>query len=174
MVLYPLVYIVLTLPLSAGRMYAMAHNGRHISTTYDIFAGSFLTSCGWVDSLLYTLTRRRLLKDSMPGGAPGSGSRRSHWEDQLGSQGITHTRTVTIANHGIHELEDVDREGFESGGGGKKRSVIVGSGEERTHSPTGSLDPILTGLSQLKGRSKTEVTVGERNFLDDDSERERR
>lgn len=69
MTLYPLVYVVLTLPLSAGRMWSMAHNGQPYSDRYACFAGAMIASCGWADSLLYTLTRRRLLSDTMPTGA---------------------------------------------------------------------------------------------------------
>ncbi|EME86978.1 uncharacterized protein MYCFIDRAFT_118421, partial [Pseudocercospora fijiensis CIRAD86] len=65
MTLYPLVYVVLTLPLSAGRMWSMSHGSRPTSDLFSCIAGALLTSCGWVDSLLYTLTRKRLLEDSM-------------------------------------------------------------------------------------------------------------
>ncbi|KAF2207345.1 hypothetical protein CERZMDRAFT_7712, partial [Cercospora zeae-maydis SCOH1-5] len=65
MMLYPFAYVVLTLPVSAGRMWTMAHNGRSTSHAYASLAGSLLTSCGWIDALLYTLTRRRLLRDTM-------------------------------------------------------------------------------------------------------------
>ncbi|CAG8953107.1 hypothetical protein HYFRA_00003304 [Hymenoscyphus fraxineus] len=55
MVLYPLVYVVLTLPLAAARVAAMTYHNppREIY----IFAGAMMTSCGWVDVLLYTTTR---------------------------------------------------------------------------------------------------------------------
>lgn len=62
MVLYPLVYILLTLPLSAGRMWSMARGGKSYSDGYAIFAGCMLTSCGLMDVLLYSITRRRLLR----------------------------------------------------------------------------------------------------------------
>lgn len=89
MTLYPCVYVLLTLPLSAGRMWSYSQGGKPYSLRYATFAGSMLGSCGWVDSLLYTLTRQRLLKETMPAG----GARLS----DLGmSGGITHTRTVTV------------------------------------------------------------------------------
>lgn len=72
MMLYPCCYILLTLPLSVGRMWSMAH-GRTTSIVFSCIAGSLMTSCGWVDCLLYTLTRRRLLQDTMPYGS-GQGS----------------------------------------------------------------------------------------------------
>lgn len=60
MVLYPVIYVVLTLPLATGRMVTMA--GRTLPISFYCVAGSFLTSCGWLDTLLYTLTRRVFIK----------------------------------------------------------------------------------------------------------------
>jgi len=51
---------MLTLPLAGGRMAAMA--GHNPPTWYYCFAGSLITSCGWLDTLLYTLTRRVFIK----------------------------------------------------------------------------------------------------------------
>lgn len=62
MVLYPIAYIVLSLPLAAGRMAIM--NGRTPSLAYFCVAGAVMTSSGLVDVFLYTLTRRNLLVDS--------------------------------------------------------------------------------------------------------------
>ncbi len=56
MVLYPLVYIILTLPIAVGRMIAMT--GTNLPDIFLCIAGSFLTSCGWLDAIMYTLTRR--------------------------------------------------------------------------------------------------------------------
>jgi hypothetical protein len=64
MILYPIIYIVLTLPLAAGRMAAMS--GKKLPITYYCIAGSFLTSCGWLDTLLYTMTRRVFVKPERP------------------------------------------------------------------------------------------------------------
>lgn len=52
MVLYPFAYVLLTLPLSAGRMWSMSRNGQNPSDLFLVIAGSLMTSCGWVDSLL--------------------------------------------------------------------------------------------------------------------------
>jgi len=160
MMLYPCVYVVLTLPLSAGRMWTMAHHGRSASDTFACVAGSLLTSCGWVDSLLYTLTRRRLLQDTMPSLA--SGSRRAegqNWEaDQLGSTGITHTRTVTVEGGRMMELKDTHAH---RGAAARKE---MGGTARRTPSPSGSVDPILKG----RGRGKTDVSVGMRDISEDE------
>jgi hypothetical protein len=83
MILYPIIYIVLTLPLAAGRMAAMA--GRTLPVAYYCVAGALLCSCGWLDTLLYTLTRRVFIKSepqartrSPTGTGSRNGSRRWH------------------------------------------------------------------------------------------------
>jgi hypothetical protein len=81
MMLYPFVYVLLTLPISACRMWSMAHNGRPVSHTTQIIVGALLASCGWVDCLLYSLTRKRLIQETMGGahsGSHGSRSRSQH------------------------------------------------------------------------------------------------
>ncbi|KAF9893668.1 hypothetical protein FE257_009836 [Aspergillus nanangensis] len=62
MVIYPFVYLVLSLPLAAGRM----STARHIipSKSYFAVAGSLMAFSGFVDVLVYTLTRRHLLLDT--------------------------------------------------------------------------------------------------------------
>ncbi|KAJ4358403.1 uncharacterized protein N0V89_002985 [Didymosphaeria variabile] len=67
MILYPAVYVFLTMPLAIGRMVSMA--GVTLPDTFFCIAGSFLTSCGWVDALLYTLTRRVFVNSDVSGHA---------------------------------------------------------------------------------------------------------
>ena len=64
MVIYPVAYIVLSLPLAAGRM--ATARGETPSVTYFCVAGALITSSGLVDVLLYTLTRRNLILESEP------------------------------------------------------------------------------------------------------------
>ncbi|KAJ5127259.1 hypothetical protein N7448_008038 [Penicillium atrosanguineum] len=64
MTIYPIVYIVLSLPLAAGRM--ATANGSAPSITFFCCAGAIMTSSGLVDVTLYTLTRRALIVDSEP------------------------------------------------------------------------------------------------------------
>ncbi|KAE8376427.1 G protein-coupled glucose receptor regulating Gpa2-domain-containing protein [Aspergillus bertholletiae] len=61
MVIYPIVYLVLSLPLAAGRM----STARHIvqSRAYFAVAGSLMALSGLADVVVYTLTRRHLLLD---------------------------------------------------------------------------------------------------------------
>lgn len=62
MVIYPFVYLVLSLPLAAGRM----ATARHVapSRTYFAVAGSLMALSGFMDVLVYTLTRRHLLLET--------------------------------------------------------------------------------------------------------------
>ncbi|KAJ4374259.1 hypothetical protein N0V83_003000 [Neocucurbitaria cava] len=66
MVLYPAVYVILTLPIAVGRMVAMT--GTNMPDIFFCVAGSMLTSCGWIDALLYTLTRRILVSGEISTG----------------------------------------------------------------------------------------------------------
>lgn len=66
MILYPAVYVVLTLPIAVGRMVAMT--GTPMPDMFFCVAGSLLTSCGWIDALLYTFTRRILTNQDMSTG----------------------------------------------------------------------------------------------------------
>jgi hypothetical protein len=64
MIIYPFVYVICTLPLAAGRMAAMT--GRSIPYAYYCVAGSMITSCGWLDVILYAVTRRVLIFSDAP------------------------------------------------------------------------------------------------------------
>jgi hypothetical protein len=66
MVMYPLVYVLLTLPIAVGRMVAMT--GKALPDIFFVVAGALLTSCGWIDALLYTLTRRILVNNDLSNG----------------------------------------------------------------------------------------------------------
>lgn len=167
MTLYPCVYVLLTLPLSAGRMWSMNHNGTPTSDVFSVIAGCLLTSCGWVDSLLYTLTRKRLLQDTMP----HNSSRRTggDWEShELGSKGITHTRTVTVEAGALVDFEMM------VGPNGHHRRQVPSTVYERPSSPTGSIDPILSGKGMPGlhvGEVKTEITAGVRELRSSDEKR---
>ncbi|KAJ5900203.1 uncharacterized protein N7473_004273 [Penicillium subrubescens] len=61
MVLYPIAYIAFSLPLPAGRL--AVWNGAKVSTTFYCNAATLMTSCGFIDTILYTLTRRVLVNE---------------------------------------------------------------------------------------------------------------
>jgi hypothetical protein len=60
MVVYPVAYVALTLPLASGRVAAMA--GRHVPVIYLTVAGSLIGSCGVIDVILYISMRKGLVK----------------------------------------------------------------------------------------------------------------
>lgn len=62
MVIYPLAYVMLSLPLAAGRMSVSRHNVP--SKTYFAVSGALMALSGLVDVVLYSITRRHLLLDS--------------------------------------------------------------------------------------------------------------
>lgn len=62
MVIYPLVYLCLSLPLAAGRMSTATHN--ILSKKYFAVAGSLMALSGFVDTLVYTLTRRQMVLEA--------------------------------------------------------------------------------------------------------------
>ena len=59
MIIFPVVYVCCTLPLAAGRMAAMT--GMVIPYWWYCVAGAAITSNGWLDVLLYVMTRRVLV-----------------------------------------------------------------------------------------------------------------
>jgi hypothetical protein len=59
MIIFPVVYVCCTLPLAAGRMAAMT--GMMIPYWWFCVAGAAITSNGWLDVLLYVMTRRVLV-----------------------------------------------------------------------------------------------------------------
>lgn len=59
MIVYPVIYVVCTMPLAAGRVSSLA--GRELPQWFYPVAGSMLASLGWLDALLYTLTKKVLI-----------------------------------------------------------------------------------------------------------------
>ncbi|KAF1913921.1 integral membrane protein-like protein [Ampelomyces quisqualis] len=64
MVVYPLVYVVCTIPLASARMATMS--GSPPSLARLCLAGAMIASNGWLDVLLYTLTRRIMIFSDEP------------------------------------------------------------------------------------------------------------
>ena len=126
----------LTLPLSAGRMWSMAHGGKNLPDVYSCIAGGIMASTGFIDALLYTLTRKQLLKGSKPNGSRSSKSSdaarggyqtwpkrgasvfstqdstaralRSHASSIQQEGGITQTKTVTITGQRVYPPTPTD------------------------------------------------------------------
>jgi hypothetical protein len=58
-VAYPVIYVICTLPLVIARLMSMAH--REVTYLQLCVAGAMITSNGWLDVLLYSVTRSSLL-----------------------------------------------------------------------------------------------------------------
>lgn len=168
MMLYPMVYVVLTLPLSSTRMWSMAHGGQ---TTSDITActvGALLASCGWVDCLLYTLTRKRLLQETMGGSGRSAHSVTDPDSGMKGMNSILATTTFTVRNESLdggsphkgtrrfsEHMDDDNRPA-------KERSVVTEQPIiDRSPSPTESVEPILPrekgGMRRMLSDARKEV-----------------
>ncbi|CAK7224842.1 hypothetical protein SBRCBS47491_005692 [Sporothrix bragantina] len=57
--IYPIIYVVCTLPLALGRIATMA--GAEVPLSYFCAAGALITSNGWLDVLLWGSTRRSIV-----------------------------------------------------------------------------------------------------------------
>ncbi|KAI0202043.1 hypothetical protein F4808DRAFT_423303 [Astrocystis sublimbata] len=57
--IYPVIYLVCILPLATGRVATMAHHEPPVA--YFCFAGVLAASNGWLDVLLFTVTRRSIV-----------------------------------------------------------------------------------------------------------------
>jgi hypothetical protein len=64
MIIYPIIYVLCKLPLAAGRMAAMT--GHIIQYWYYCIAGAAITSCDWLEVLLYAVTRWVLVFSEAP------------------------------------------------------------------------------------------------------------
>jgi hypothetical protein len=86
MVLYPIAYVALSLPLPAGRL--ALWSGAKVPLTFYCIGATLMTSCGFVDTVLYTLTRRVLIRE-MGDAAPSMVDRTAV------------TRTVVVGDNGV-------------------------------------------------------------------------
>jgi hypothetical protein len=65
MIVYPITYVICTLPLATLRMVSMTTSGT-VSFGWFCFAGAMITSNGWLDVVLYSMTRRIMLFSDDP------------------------------------------------------------------------------------------------------------
>ncbi|KAI9374331.1 G protein-coupled glucose receptor regulating Gpa2-domain-containing protein [Aspergillus egyptiacus] len=128
MIIYPIAYIVLSLPLAAGRMATAQGNTPNI--VYFCVAGAMITSSGLVDVLLYTLTRKNLILESEPS------SDRSYNKFTTG-RGENHRTTITAdLGHlrtgitALRTLKDADEDGVTRDG--STDDIVQKSGVELT------------------------------------------
>ncbi|KIN03160.1 hypothetical protein OIDMADRAFT_160730 [Oidiodendron maius Zn] len=62
MVMYPVVYVVFSLPLPAGRL--AVWNGAKVSLIFYCVGATLMTSCGFIDTILYTFTRQMFVTET--------------------------------------------------------------------------------------------------------------
>lgn len=62
--LFPMIYLLCTAPLAVGRLITLS--GRMLSAEYFCFAGAMWTSNGWMNALLFSLTRGSILFQGSP------------------------------------------------------------------------------------------------------------
>ncbi|KAI4594800.1 hypothetical protein KJ359_007603 [Pestalotiopsis sp. 9143b] len=139
MLAYALIYTVLTLPLAAGRMAAMSHDT--VPDQYYLFAGALFTSSGWVDTVLYALTRRALLAAEL-GGHRGGGDdvhhaggraghnipRQSSTDSILAQTGFANANGIVMDRVIKIELDDMDNA---SNGGSVRKGYYVSAKAEK-------------------------------------------
>jgi hypothetical protein len=150
MILYPSIYTLCTIPLAAGRLASMS--GIEISLTYFCVAGSMITSNGWLDVVLYGLTRRGIVFNGDPAG-----------EDLgvetfiFGSRGIGGKNMGTVTTiKAMNALGDPERRSSNEGGN-QQRSRNRG-GRIRLSSGDSTENLYSAGRTGLGG-IKTETTV---------------
>jgi hypothetical protein len=133
------------MPIAIGRMVSMA--GVDLPDTFFCVAGAFLTSCGWVDALLYALTRRVFVNSEISGHAY---NRTTNTEGNInvarpGDDYGMHTinkevgRTITIVGGTNRLSRMVDK---------KRRGHPNGLTE---HSASGSQDSIMKPIAGTNG-----------------------
>ena len=171
MLLYPFAYIILSLPIAAGRMSLM--NGHNPGSTYFYATGALIMCSGWVDSILYFVTRRRLLEADIQTesgtGTDGSKRRRTGYGNVTSSIGEgTEPHVVSPTKHNYlaagkernrpsassstdHIIESVE---FTDLGGVNQTTVIEISTESKEDKPSSNIpstDPTISS-TPLGGR----------------------
>jgi hypothetical protein len=151
MVLYPTVYVILTLPLAIGRMVVMT--GHDMPDVFFVIAGCLLTSCGWVDALLYALTRRVLVSGDLstgnynrtatgtnPNGARPGDTEHYTLHSMNGKEPTSTSRTITITGGRKKLSHIVDHRGVRSYA---TRSHNEDMDYDEDYTRTGSQDSII-------------------------------
>ncbi|KAK4997110.1 hypothetical protein LTR66_003428 [Elasticomyces elasticus] len=126
MVIYPLVYTVCTLPLATSRMAVMT--GFHVSLRSLLVAGAMIASNGWLDVLLYTMTRKvPIFGEERPQEICGLETFRTRPDQEFGTTTVIEAKSVSNTRSG--------RQTLWSGHG--SMDELVGVGAERAGLPFG-------------------------------------
>lgn len=147
MIIYPVVYVACTLPLAGGRMAAMT--GMHIPFWYYCVAGSAITSCGWLDVLLYTLTRRAFIFSKEPPSKDCLGLHTFGWYNGSSFYGTTTTIEGPLSRTKDYSFKGVARD---------RRSIWLLRKKRKRYSDEQYFASALEGVITTK--TTVEVTSG--------------
>ncbi|KAF2192590.1 hypothetical protein K469DRAFT_553402 [Zopfia rhizophila CBS 207.26] len=101
MVVYPIVYVICTLPLASARMSSMSNHPPSLARL--CLAGAMITSNGWLDVLLYTLTRRIMIfSDEPPADDNGIDTFSAFWSESGKRFGAATTIEATPSDRPKH------------------------------------------------------------------------
>lgn len=138
MAVYPIIYVVFTLPLAFGRMYSMAHGGKALPDAYMVTAGCLIASCGWMDALMYTITRGVFHSRKANGG--------SH----------AYSRDGTKQNHGGHQSSTANvRARDRINGFDDMTALRTMNGDGTDTPPEGGTTTIVVGGKDIEVQSTT-------------------
>ncbi|KAL9619303.1 MAG: hypothetical protein Q9160_006068 [Pyrenula sp. 1 TL-2023] len=158
MLIYPTIYVTCTLPLAASRMAAMT--GREIPFSIYCLAGAFITSNGWLDVIMYALTRQVLIFRADPPSLDDMGidTFGGMWDAKNSLFGTTTRIEGGVLSH---------RKDRPSSRRARSRGATPTQGR-RISSRSGSMDDLF-GI-QVPGHvhQKTTVQVQTSNIHDDD------
>ncbi len=139
MMVYPTIYVVLTLPLAASRMWSMANHGKAAKDYVMILAGCLITSSGFMDAVMYALTRNVLT--SRQAASPAAAAYRSNHSDHGHGRSQLNSRQVDRYN-----MDDFsvlrNHAGWENDGDstpGMTTTVIAGGKEAEAGMPVRSI-----------------------------------
>lgn len=107
MIICPVVYVACTLPLAGGRMVAMT--GMKVPLWYYCLAGAAITSCGWLDVLLYIFTRRAFVFSKQPPAKQCLGLHTFGWYAGSDFYGTTTTIEGPLTRNSHYSSDDTPR-----------------------------------------------------------------
>jgi hypothetical protein len=156
--IYPIIYVVCTAPLALGRIATMA--GASVPLGYFCAAGALITSNGWLDVLLWGLTRRVLLFES------------DIDAEEVGLDTFAFMRTppgrkfgnmVWVQGAASHSIEDGQRTGSEEARDGFDwwgwRPARSGRRSAAGHHRMASLGPQTRGHKRIGSRSISQESL---------------
>lgn len=116
MILYPTIYVLTTLPLAAGRISGMV--GRPAPRLYLLSSGIMMSCGGWLNVLLYSLTRRIFVISSTPSA--------THQDRKHYTVGTVNNGAIELTKSGIHH--QTGKYGELPSPGGSTDNIVIQTG----------------------------------------------